>query len=158
MILETFPIILATFGLSGTALAVLGAGALGAGASVYGANKQSKATQDAASKNNQSQAAQNAAAWSNYLMTRGINPAGAQTGQIPQGAQSINARLPLWATVRRNVTPQGAVSLRSSAYPSATGNWRKPIGFQNGQLIYDEQSTAPGVAPIPGGRPALPIQ
>ena len=76
----------------------IGSAALGAGASLYGANKQSKAIQSAASQDAASQAAQNQAAWANYLMTRGVNPAGAATGTIPTNPQAINARLPLWAT------------------------------------------------------------
>ena len=75
--------------------ALVGAG--GVAANLYGANKQSQAVEDANKANIASQAEQNAAAWANYLMTRGINPAGAVTGRIPVNPQAINARLPLWA-------------------------------------------------------------
>lgn len=133
MTLELFPVFIATFVLSGTGMAVLGAGVLGAGASIYGANKQSKAVRDAASKNNEAQAAQNAAAWSNYLMTRGVNPAGAATGQIPQGAQAINARLPLWATA-------------NFKRPGTTAGWRKKGSVGAPNTLYRG-----------GGMPAAPV-
>lgn len=76
----------------------IGTAALGAGASIYGADKQSKAVKEASAENAAAQDRQNASAWANYLMTRGVNPAGAQTGQIPANPQAINAKLPLWAT------------------------------------------------------------
>ena len=79
------------------AVAVGGSAVLGAGASLYGANKQSKAISSANDANLRAQAEQNKNAWANYLMTRGLNPAGAQTGTIPTNPQAINARLPLWA-------------------------------------------------------------
>lgn len=94
------------------AVAVGGGALLGAGASIYGANKQSQAAKDASKQNAESQADQNAAAWSNYLMTRGINPSGAATGQIPTNPQAINARLPLWATA-------------NFAKPGAPKTWRR---------------------------------
>lgn len=134
MIFEALPVFLATFGLSATAAAVLGAGALGAGASIYGANKQSKAVQNAASQNNAAQAAQNAAAWSNYLMTRGVNPAGAATGQIPQGAQAINARLPLWATA-------------NFKRPGTTGGWRKKGSVGAPNTLYRGGGAPAGALP-----------
>lgn len=118
------------------AVAVGGGALLGAGASVYGANKQSKAVQDAASKNNDAQAAQNAAAWSNYLMTRGVNPAGAATGQIPQGAQAINARLPLWATA-------------NFKRPGTTAGWRKKGSVGAPNTLYRGGGMPAGAIPDP---------
>ena len=76
----------------------VGSAVLGAGASAYGANKQAKAVKAASAENAASQDAQNASAWANYLMTRGVNPAGAATGQLPSNPQAINSRLPLWAS------------------------------------------------------------
>lgn len=70
---------------------------IGAGTSIYGANKQSDAIADANRINQQTQTDQNRAAWAAYLMTRGVNPTGAATGQIPTNPQAINTRLPLWA-------------------------------------------------------------
>lgn len=93
-------------------IATLATGLLGLGTSLYGVNKQSKAVDEAAKLNDARQAEQNAAAWANYLMTRGLSPAGATTGQIPQGAAAINARLPLWATA-------------NFARPEAKRVWRK---------------------------------
>lgn len=90
----------------------IGTAVVGAGASAYGANKQSKATKAAAAQNASSQDAQNASAWANYLMTRGLNPAGAVTGQIPTNPQAINTRLPLWASA-------------NFAAPGAQKTWRK---------------------------------
>lgn len=86
-----------TFGLTATQAIMLGIGAGGIGASLYGANRQAGAIEDANAANQRSQAEQNAAQWAAYLMTRGVNPTGARTGQIPANPQAINARLPLWA-------------------------------------------------------------
>lgn len=84
----------------------------GIGTSLYGANKQAKANQAAQAENARLQEQQNAQAWANYLMTRGVNPAGATSGQIPANPQAINARLPLWATA-------------NFAKPGARKTWRK---------------------------------
>lgn len=81
------------------------AGALGVGASLYGANKQAKDNQAAQSQNADLQAQQNNSAWQAYLMSRGINPMGATAGTIPTGAQAINSKLPLWATMTIPGTP-----------------------------------------------------
>lgn len=89
--------------------------AVGAGTSIYGASQQRVANNKAADANQKAQADQNAAAWSNYLMSRGLNPAGAQTGQIPQNAQAINQRLPLWANVR----PATGIPAQPSARPAS---------------------------------------
>ena len=107
---------LGTFGLTGVQMAILGAGALGAGATVYGANKQSKSVSAANDANLKAQAEQNKNAWANYLMTRGLNPAGAQTGTIPTNPQAINARLPLWANA--NFRTPGAIAGQGAT-------WRK---------------------------------
>ena len=141
---EILIFLVGTFGLSGAAFAgtLIGAGGIAAG--LYGANKQSKAVQDAASKNAASQAEQNQAAWANYLMTRGINPSGAQTGQIPTNPQTINARLPLWATAnfarpgapktwrRRGTFAQPNTLTRGMAYPSAAAASPTPLPYAPG--------------------------
>lgn len=85
---------------------------IGAGTSLYGANKQAKANASAQAENTRLQEQQNQQAWANYLMTRGVNPAGAATGQIPTNPQAINARLPLWASA-------------NFARPGARKTWRK---------------------------------
>lgn len=100
----------------------LGSAVLGAGTSLYGANKQSKANQSAQDQNAALQREQNAAAWANYLMSRGVNPAGATTGQIPTNPQAINAKLPLWASAR-------------FAQPSAQKTWRKKGAASPGTLV-----------------------
>ena len=140
MTIELFPLLIGTFGLSGAALATLATGAAGIGASIYGANKQAKAVKAASAENAAAQDRQNASAWANYLMTRGVNPAGAQTGQIPANPQAINAKLPLWATanfrrpgaqprwVKRgtstmpNTLSRGTVTPTSPYAPSFTGS------------------------------------
>ena len=93
-----------------------GTAVLGAGASLYGANKQSKAISSANDANLKAQEDQNRAAWANYLMTRGINPAGAKAGTIPTNPQAINARLPLWANA--NFRTPGAIAGQGAT-------WRK---------------------------------
>jgi hypothetical protein len=103
-----YPII-GTFGLSAAAFGALAAGttaAVGAGVSMYGANKQAKANQAATATNARLQEEQNRSAWASYLMSRGVNPAGAQTGQLPSNPQAINSRLPLWATASFSKGPK----------------------------------------------------
>lgn len=94
----------------------VGTAVLGAGASIYGSQQQKKAIQNAANQNAQSQADQNAAQWASYLMQRGVNPAGAATGQIPANPQAINAKLPLWAT---------AYFTKPGSTGSGATRWRK---------------------------------
>lgn len=84
--------------------AVIAAAAIGAGATAYGANKQSKAAKAAAAETNATNQAMTAETnklnWSNYLMSRGIQPLGEVTpGVVPADGQykSVNAKLPLWA-------------------------------------------------------------
>lgn len=107
-----------------------GTAILGTGASLYGANKQAKANSAAQASNERQQAEQNRLAWANYLMTRGIDPAGAQTGVVPSSGRAINSRLPLWANVRH--TGAGKYVM-----PSPGGSFAQP----------PEQGTPPG-----GGR------
>lgn len=76
--------------------------AIGAGTSLYGANKQAKANQAAQNENARLQEQQNQSAWAAYLLSRGVNPEGVATGQIPTAPKAVNTRLPLWANVRRN--------------------------------------------------------
>lgn len=140
-LVDLLPSVMGVFVVGGVGGGMLAAGILGAGATMYGANKQSKAVQDAASKNNEAQAAQNAAAWSNYLMTRGVNPAGAATGQIPHNAQAINARLPLWATA-------------NFKRPGTTGGWRKKGSMGAPNTLY-RGGGAPLAAPM-GSVPPTP--
>lgn len=90
----------------------VGVGVAGVATSMYGANKQSKDNKAAQAQNAALQEQQNAQAWANYLMTRGVNPNGAATGQIPTNPQAINSRLPLWATA-------------NFAKPGAQKTWRK---------------------------------
>lgn len=88
------------------AVAVGGSALVGAGASMYGANKQSKANQAAQAENAELQREQNNSAWASYLMSRGVNPMGAQAGVLPSNPQPINARLPLWATASFSTGPK----------------------------------------------------
>ncbi len=111
----------------------IGVGVAGAAASVYGANKQSKAAKDAAATNAGAQDAQNQSAWASYLMSRGVNPQGAATGEIPTNPQAINAKLPLWA---------------NAAFSSGPVGWRKkgsggaPVGTLGQLPMAPGQSTA----------------
>lgn len=76
----------------------LGIGLAGTAATLIGQNKQAKAVEAANNTNAQLQADQNASAWNAYLLSRGVNPAGATTGQLPANPRAVNAKLPLWAT------------------------------------------------------------
>ena len=122
------------FGLSAGSAALIG-GALGAGATVYGANKQAKANASAQDKNYQQFQESERNNWRNYLMQRGINPNGAETGQLPANATPINSRLPLWMSVsvpggapaagattpRRRLVPIGAATPTAVVAPAAVG-------------------------------------
>jgi hypothetical protein len=100
--------------MSWVAAAVVGSSLIGAGVSMYGANKQSQDNAHAQDVNAQQQGQQNNAAWTNWLMTRGVapNPGGSFTsGQLPGPGESraVNTRLPLWANVRMGA-PAGAAA------------------------------------------------
>lgn len=84
----------------------LAVGVAGVATSAYGANKQSKDNKAAAATNAGLQEDQNRSAWASYLMSRGVNPQGAQTGEIPTNPQAINARLPLWANASFSTGPK----------------------------------------------------
>lgn len=90
----------------------IGSAVLGAGTSLYGANKQAKSVAEANATNDARLAEQNQSAWNAYLLSRGVNPAGAATGSLPSNPQPVNSKLPLWAT-------------SSFAKPGATKTWRK---------------------------------
>jgi hypothetical protein len=113
----------------------IGTAVLGAGTSIYGANKQKQAQQDANNANQASIADADQSAWNAYLMQRGLNAGGtAPFGVIPQNAQAVNQKLPLWANVRMSPT---AVVARTSGTPMNTTNQpRRATGFKNGQLIF----------------------
>lgn len=88
----------------------IGSLALGTGASLYGASRQAGAVRDANAQNAELQREQNQSAWNAYLLSRGINPGGAATGEIPSNPQPVNSRLPLWANVERS--PQARQGFR----------------------------------------------
>lgn len=78
----------------------LGTVVVGGAVSMYGANKQAKASAAANNTNASLQQQQNDQGWINYLATRGISPTTPiSAGQMPTGGnyQAINTRLPLWA-------------------------------------------------------------
>jgi hypothetical protein len=122
--------------------ATIGAGVLGVGASLYGANKQAKSNDEANRLNKEQFDAQQLQNWNNYLMQRGINPAGNTTvGGYGTGAP-INSRLPLWASVARQDNPGPLrVVRRGTAGPA------RPSA---GRLV----ATSPGSAQ-PAGAPPM---
>lgn len=85
------------------AVAVAGSAVVGAGVGMYGANKQAKADAAALQANKEATEQQNRLEWGQYLMSRGINPGGAnvEPGVIPTNAAPMNSRMPVWATVAR---------------------------------------------------------
>jgi len=108
----------------------IGTAVVSAGTSLYGANKQSKDNKAAQAQNAALQGEQNQSAWASYLMSRGVNPAGAQTGQLPTNPQAINAKLPLWASVKRS--PQVAQGFRLGARKNVAPRLSMtPQNFQN---------------------------
>lgn len=137
-------VIIGTFGLSGAAFAGLIGAGVSAGAAIYGANKQSKDNKAANAQNAESQAEQNRIAWANYLMTRGVNPAGAATGQLPSNPQAINSRLPLWANVQR----QGTAS-RGFRIPGRNAGPRLSAGAG-----FSTAATDPAAAVAADGKPS----
>ena len=119
----------------------IGSAVLGAGASLYGANKQAGASKDAANQNAALQDKQNQAAWANYLMTRGLNPNGAVTGQLPTNPQAINTRLPLWATA-------------NFAAPGTKSRWVKKGTVPTAGTLATTSYTPAPVAPVSAGEMA----
>lgn len=125
--------------MSWIAVATIGAGALGAGVSAYGAKKQSKAVESANEANDARQAEQNQSAWNAYLISRGINPAGAKTGELPQNAQAVNSKLPLWATANFKT-------------PGSQMTWRKKGSSPTpNSLVMGPPAGAPVAMPPVGG-------
>lgn len=122
MTLELLPLFIGTFGLSAGAFVALTAGtaALGAGASMYGANKQSKDNAAANATNDARLAKQDQSAWNAYLLSLGIKPNRATTGELPTTNEAVNRKLPAWASA-------------SFTKPGAQKTWRKkgstaPVG------------------------------
>ncbi len=106
----------------------VGVGVAGVAASAYGANKQSKDNKAAQSQNVASQDEQNRLAWANYLMTRGLDPSGAQTGVIPTSGRTVNTRLPLYANVvRPGAAAKGFRVTGSTAPRLATRSTTPPV-------------------------------
>lgn len=112
---------------TGTALA-LSAAAAGVGATLYGANKQAKANQSAQNANIAQQDKQNDAAWTAWLMSKGVQPTSSVTyGTMPAAGASkaVNTRLPLWANVNFSTsspgTSGGGIRLVKKGAPRTTG-------------------------------------
>lgn len=85
-----------------------GAALAGTAASLYGQNKQSKDNAHAMDLNQQAQNKQNDAAWTSWLMSKGVQPTSPVAyGTIPTAGNytAANVRLPLWANVNM---PTGA--------------------------------------------------
>lgn len=118
--------------------------AVGAGAAVYGANQQKKANQTAIDANNANADKTNQSAWNSYLLSRGVNPAGVATGQLPQNAQAVNTKLPLWASVTRPGTAAKGFRIGgTSAGPKlALGG----TGFSQPSTTVDPNAVAGGSA------------
>lgn len=86
----------------------VGVAAAGIGTSLVGASNQRSANARAQDQNARLQEQQNAAAWTNYLMSRGVAPTTQLApGQLPAEGQyrPINSRLPYWANVNLNQIP-----------------------------------------------------
>lgn len=106
----------------------LATAAVSAATSMYGANKQAKATAAANDANLRAQEEAQRQNWLAYLMQRGITPsASTQTGQVPGYAEgsAMNTKLPLWMnvatpTLLRNTT-------LSSGTPAAAPASAKPF-------------------------------
>lgn len=80
----------------------VGTAVLGAGTTLYGINAQKKANQATAETNAETQDKQNRAAWSNWLMTKGIAPTtSVEAGVMPTAGKytAVNTKLPFWANV-----------------------------------------------------------
>lgn len=125
--------------------------------SYKGAQDQKKANQDAQNQNASQFAASQNQNWTNYLLTRGINPGpgGVKTGAVPtSGFTAVNTKLPLWANV--SDTPSGGGFLIKK---DAAGV--KPVTFDyhfSTDPITGSQVAAPetaAAATSPGGRSFL---
>lgn len=101
----------------------IGSAVLGAGASIYGANKQAGAIQDANQQNTALQQQQNNSAWVNWLMSRGVaptSPVPAGVMPAPGGYTAVNTRLPIWATM-----PKSRTTMVASSNLPAVQRWKK---------------------------------
>ena len=96
-----------------------GTAVLGAAASIYGSNQQKKANAAAQDQNIAQQDKINNAAWTNWLMTRGVAPTSPITaGQMPSSYAAVNTRLPLWASINQPTGP--------SRWQKVGANYGKP--------------------------------
>ncbi len=80
----------------------IGSVVVGAAGTLYGANAQKTANNKAMDANVAAQDKQNNSAWTNWLMSRGIQPnSPVQAGVTPGPGQytAVNTKLPLWATM-----------------------------------------------------------
>lgn len=96
----------------------------GAGISYAGSKKQADAIKDANASNTASTADQNSAAWTNYLMTRGISPTvKLAAGQMPTSGNFVatNVKLPLWAGYTTTPGVGGAPNTYALATPPTGG-------------------------------------
>lgn len=93
-----------------------GAGMLvGTGLSLYGANKQAKSQAATDATNRAAIQESDLNQWKAYLIQRGLNPQGVtQYGQVPQNAQPMNTKLPLWAQMSftQPASPAGTSMVR----------------------------------------------
>lgn len=132
LLLDSFPLFFATFGLTAGQAGLLAAG-LGAATSIYGANKAAAAQEEAIKANKAAQDEANRLNYQRWLESQGVGPDG----------QPINTWLPRYAMVSRptqvpegfglftggqtptftasNVTPTGVPTARALVYPSTAG-------------------------------------
>lgn len=119
----------------------------GAGAAVYGASQAGKAQDAATAAGSASAAASDNSAWHSYLLSRGLDPTGAATGQIPQGAAPVNTRLPLWASV--TATPPGGTT--PARWAKVGSPLRRPTFALSSGISYNQ------AAPPLGGGGSVPV-
>lgn len=129
-----------------TAGVAIGAAVVGAGTEIYGASEQKTAASEANDANQKNVQTANNESWTNYLMSRGINPGGTVAyGTIPTNGQTINTKLPLWATVNVPNTmsgPGGSNTLASALAPTPLPSVGGVAGGYN--PVAGRSSPAPG--------------
>lgn len=117
----------------------IGTAVLGAGVNYMGQQQQKKSNAAAIASNEANQDKQNNSAWQSYLLSRGVNPAGATAGNIPGNAQAVNTKLPLWA-VANFKTPGGSTGWRKKG--SAAGTLAPMPAYATGAPAVDPNASA----------------
>ena len=124
-----------------------GVAAAGVLASLYGANKQAQSDAEARKLNKAQFDAQELQKWNQYLMQRGIDPAGNTTVGGYGSGRAINSRLPLWASAEQTTGASAPGELRVVRRGAAPAAGMVPMAQPPPRLVV----TSPGASASPLG-------